>query len=139
MLKLSQLKRVSPLLCLAIMLLVMNPMVSAQKKEQDLAKKYAVIVGDYEFDVTETGMGGIMTVNFYFEDGTLWGLPETSAEPAKMEPVEGKEFEFTIEDPEEGTYEIKFVKDESGKYTKCHVKNETVGFDLVGTKLKKSP
>lgn len=139
MLKLSQLKRVSPLLCLAVMLLVMNPVVSAQEKDQALAKKYAVIVGDYEFDMTETEMGAVMTVNFYFEDGVLWALPETSAEPAKMEPVEGKTFEFTIEDPEEGTYEIKFVKDESGKYTKCHVKNETVGFDLVGTKLKKSP
>ena len=139
MLKLSQLKRVSPLLCLAVMLLVMNPVVSAQEKDQALAKKYAVIVGDYEFDMTETEMGAVMTVNFYFEDGTLWGLPETSAEPAKMEPVEGKTFEFTIEDPEEGTYEIKFVKDESGKYTKCQVKNEVMGFDLVGTKLKKSP
>ena len=139
MLKLSQLKRVSPLLCLAVMLLLINPVTFAQEKKQDLAKKYAVIVGDYEFDMTETEMGAVMTVNFYFEDGTLWALPETSAEPAKMEPVEGKTFEFTIEDPEEGTYEIKFAKDESGKYTKCQVKNEVMGFDLVGTKLKKSP
>jgi len=139
MLKLSQLKRVSPLLCLAVMLLLINPVTFAQEKKQDLAKKYAVIVGDYEFDMTETEMGGVMTVNFYIEDGALWGLPETSAEPAKMEPVEGKEFEFTIEDPDEGTYEIKFIKDESGKYTKCHVKNDTMGFDLIGTKVKKSP
>jgi len=84
-------------------------------------------------------MGEVMIVDFYFQDGALWALPETSAEPAKMEPVEGKEFEFTIEDPDEGTYEIKFAKDESGKYTKCHVNNETMGFDLIGTKLKKSP
>jgi len=128
----------SPILCLAIMLLVMNPVVSAQEKEQDLAKKYAVLVGDYEFDMTDAGMG-VMIVNFYFEDGALWALPETSSEAARMEPVEGKEFEFTIDDPDEGTYEIKFVKDESGKYTKCHTINEIMGFDLVGTKVKKSP
>ncbi len=139
MLKLSQLKRVSPLLCLALMLLVMNPVVSAQEKKQDLTKKYAVIVGVYEFDMTGTEMGGVLTVNFYIKDGALWALPETSAEPAKMEPVAGKKFEFTVNDPDDGTYEIKFAKDESGKYTKCHVKNETIGFDLVGTKVKKSP
>lgn len=138
MLKLSQLKRVSPLLCLAVILLVMNPVVSAQEKKPDLAKKYAVIVGDYEFDMTEAGMG-VMIVNFYFEDGALWSLPESSPEAVKMEPVEGKEFEFIINDPDEGTYEIKFVKDKSGKYTECHVKNDTMGFDLLGTKVKKSP
>lgn len=139
MLKLSQLKRVSPLLCLAMMLLVMNPVVSAQEKGQDLAKKYAVIVGDYEFDMTDAGMG-VMTVSFYIEDGALWSLLESSTEAAKMEPVEGKEFEFTVDDPNDGsTYEIKFVKDESGKYTECHVRNEAMGFDLIGTKIKKSP
>ncbi len=116
----------------------MNPVVSAQEKKPDLAKKYATIVGDYEFDMTDAGMG-VMNVNFYVEDGALWTLSESTMEAIKMEPVEGKEFEFTINDPDEGTYEIKFAKDESGKYTKCHVKNETMGFDSVGTKLKKRP
>jgi hypothetical protein len=139
MFKLSQLKRVSPFFCLALMLLVMNPVVSAQEKKPDLAKKYAAIVGDYEFDMTDAGMG-VMAVSFYIEDGAFWSLPESSTEAAKMEPVEGKEFEFTVADPADGsTYEIKFVKDESGKYTECHVKNEVMGFDLIGTKIKKSP
>ncbi len=139
MLKLSQLKKVSPLLCIAVMLLVMNPVVSAQEKKPDLAKKYAAIVGDYEFDMTEVGMG-VMIVNFYIEDGAFWSLLESSTEAAKMEPVEGKEFEFTVNDPNDGsTYEIKFAKDESGKYTQCYVKNEMMGFDLLGTKVKKSP
>ncbi len=138
MLKLSQLKKASPFLCLAVMLLVMNPLVSAQEKGQDLAKKYAVILGDYEFDMTDMG-AGVMNVSFYLENGELWSLPESSTEAAKMEPVAGKEFEFTVSDPDDGTYEIKFVKDESGKYTECHVKNDTMGFDLVGTKVKKSP
>jgi hypothetical protein len=121
------------------MLLVMNPVVSAQEKKPDLAKKYAAILGDYEFDMTEMGMG-IMNVNFFIEDGALWTLAETSTEADKMEPVEGKEFEFTVADPADGsTYEIKFAKDESGKYTECHVKNEVMGFDLIGTKIKKSP
>ncbi len=138
MLKSSQLKRVSPILCLAVMLLVINPVVSAYGKEQDLAKKYAAILGDYEFDLTDVGMG-VMTVNFYIEDGALWTLAEISGEPAKMEPVEGKELEFTVEDPYRDTYEFKFLKDESGKYTKCHVKNVTMGIDIIGTKVKKRP
>ena len=139
MLKLSRLKRVSPFLCLALVLLFMSSVTLAQEKKQDLEKKYAVIVGDYEFDMTETGMGGVMIVNFYFEDGALWALPETASEAAQMVPVEGKEFEFTIGDPDEGTYEIKFLKDENGKYTKCQVKNDVMGFDLVGKKVKKTP
>jgi hypothetical protein len=53
-----------------------------------------------------------------------------------MEPVEGKDFEFTIEDPDEGTYSIKFLKDDTGKYTKCHLFNETMGMDVTGTKVE---
>jgi hypothetical protein len=121
------------------MLLVINPVVSAQEKKPDLAKKYAVIVGDYEFDMTDAGMG-VMNVSFYVEDGAFWSLSELSTEAAKMEPVEEKEFEFTVEDPDGGgTFEIKFVKYESGKYTECHVINEMMGIDIIGTKLKKSP
>jgi hypothetical protein len=53
-----------------------------------------------------------------------------------MEPVEGKEFEFTVEDPDEGTYQIKFLKDDTGKFTKCHLFNDLMGMDVTGTKVE---
>jgi hypothetical protein len=53
-----------------------------------------------------------------------------------MEAVEGKDLEFTIEDPDEGTYSIKFLKDDTGKFTKCHILNELMGMDVIGTKVE---
>jgi hypothetical protein len=44
---------------------------------------------------------------------------------------------FTVEDPDEGTYEVWFLKDEKGKYSKCRVVNEGQGMDVTGTKKEK--
>lgn len=113
--------------CFALVLIAVS--YSAQEK------KYDPIFGDYEFDMSDMGMG-TMVVTIYFEDGSLWALPDTSSEPGQMEPVEGKEFEFVIED-EDGTFSLVFSKDETGKYTKCQVVNETMGMDVIGTRVKK--
>jgi hypothetical protein len=109
--------------------------ISYSLQEEELKKKYAPILGQYEFDLSDMGMG-VLSVEFYVESGSLWAMAETSNEPGEMIPVEGKEFEFKIEDPDEGTYEIKFMKDDKGEYTKCHIKNETMGLDATGTKVK---
>ena len=101
---------------------------------EDLEKKYAPILGDYSFDMTDHGFG-VLKVTFYVENEKLLAITEVSSNPGQMEPVEGKDFEFTIEDPEEGTYSIKFLKDESGKYTKCHILNELMGMDVTGEKV----
>jgi len=102
---------------------------------QDLEKKYAPIVGDYEFDMSESGMG-IMTVQIYVENDALWAWPQDMGDPGEMIPVEGEEFVFTIDD--EGTvWTLKFMKDESGKYTKCHAVNEMQGVDIKGEKIIK--
>ena len=79
---------------------------------------------------------GVLGVEFYVEGGSLWAMAETSDEPGEMLPVEGKEFEFTIEDPEEGTWGIKFLKDDNGEYTKCHIQNETMAVDVIGERIK---
>jgi len=50
--------------------------------------------------------------------------------------MEGKEFEFTIEDPDEGLYSIKFLKTDTGKFTKCHILNETMGMDVTGERIE---
>lgn len=108
--------------------------VSARTGE-DLEKKYAPILGDYSFDMSSHGYG-VLNVTFYVENETLLAITEVSSNPGQMEPVEGKDFEFTIEDPDEGTYSIKFLKDDTGKYTKCHLFNETMGMDVTGTKVE---
>ena len=71
--------------------LAVNPGIS-QEKTQDLEKKYADIIGDYEFDMTDMGMG-VVTVSFYVEGDAFWAWPSTASSAAKLEPVEGKEFE----------------------------------------------
>ena len=102
---------------------------------EDLEKKYAPILGDYSFDMTDHGFG-VLKVTFYVENEKLLAITEVSSDPGQMEPVEEKEFTFTIEDPEEGTYSIEFLKDDTGKYSKCHLTNELMGMDVIGEKVK---
>ena len=103
--------------------------------DDELKKKYAPILGSYEFDMTDNEMG-VMTVEFYVEYSSIWAFPNTADSPAEMIALDGKEFEFKIEDPDEGTYEIKFMKDDKGEYFKCHAINEFVGIDVIGSKIK---
>jgi hypothetical protein len=105
------------------------------RTDEDLEKKYAPILGDYSFDMSSQGFG-VLNVTFYVENETLLAITEVSSNPGQMEPVEGAEFEFTIEDPDEGTYQIKFLKDDTGKFTKCHLFNDLMGMDVTGTKVE---
>lgn len=103
---------------------------------QDLEKKYAPILGDYEFDMSESGMG-VMVVQIYIENGSLWAWPKDMGDsPGEMLPNEGKEFVFTIDNGDGSTWEIEFLKDESGKYNKCHAVNEMAGADMTGIKIE---
>jgi hypothetical protein len=98
---------------------------------QDLEKKYAAIIGDYEFD---WGQGAI-TLQFYIKDGELWA-DSGDGRPAVMKSVDGEVFTFTAEDPVEGVFRIKFDKDEQGEYTICQVANEAAGMEITGKKIK---
>jgi hypothetical protein len=100
---------------------------------EDLEKKYAPIVGDYEFDMSEAGMG-VMTVQIYVENDALWAWPKDMGDPGEMIPKEGEEFVFTIAD-DMTQWVLTFQKDESGKYTKCHAMNEAQGVDMTGEKI----
>ncbi len=121
---------------LAVMMLVCAPPLSAGKQEGDAKNKYAVLVGDYEFDLSDLGMGTIM-LNVYVEGESLWAWPDSSSEPSELMVVEGKVFTFYIDDANDGRYDVVFLKDESGKYTRCHVKNEGMGLDSTGTRIEK--
>jgi len=116
--------------------LILSPVAQLGAQESAFAKKHAVVVGDYEFDMADMGMG-VMIINVYIEDDALWAWPETSNEPAKLDPVAGEAMKFTVEDPDEGTYNVWFLKDEKGNYNRCRVANEGQGMDVTGTKKEK--
>lgn len=126
----------SVLIGLVLLLFVFQTAGLAQAQKSELEKKYAAILGDYEFDLTEMGMG-VVVVSIFCDADAIYAQPDVSDSPGEMQPVEGKEFEFIVEDDEEGRYTIKFLKDDSGKYTKCHVVNEMMGMDTIGTKIEK--
>ena len=104
--------------------------------EQARGNRLDSLVGDWEFDMSEMGMGTII-LNVYVEGESLWAWPDTSSEPSELGTVEGEPFKFFIEDAEEGRYNIVFLKDENGKYTKCRVTNEGMGMDATGIKAEK--
>jgi len=101
-------------------------------EKQDKSKIYSEISGNYDFEIE--GMG-IITVDFYVENGRIYA--EAGSGPGELIPVEGTNYEFIIEDPDEGTYFLEFKKDETGKITMCKLINEFMGFDSVGKRKQK--
>jgi hypothetical protein len=102
-----------------------------EKQEVDLEKKYADILGNWELDLTDAGMG-MLAVELYVKDDALWILPEMD-DPAKMILVLGEEWKFMVKD-EGSVWEIEFMKDEHDKYHKCIVINESAGINTTGEK-----
>lgn len=93
-------------------------------------KKFAEIVGDYEFDYE----GQVMVISFWEEDGVLWAAPEGET-PEALDPVEGKPLNFEVTVSGGQFYELEFKKDESGKITTCVL--QTQGIVIEGMKLNK--
>ena len=100
---------------------------------EELEKKYAPILGEYEFDLDDMGFGQVI-ITFYVENGSLWAQTNVASQPGEVLPVDDKEFTFTIEDDDEGLYDIIFLKNDEGEYDRCHVKNESMGMDVIGDK-----
>lgn len=96
---------------------------------EDPAKKYAPIIGTYEFHME----ADVMTIKFWVEDEKLWGAPEGET-PAEIVPMEGEEWKFEATTDEGEYFIISFIKDESGKFDKCII--EAMGMELEGTRIK---
>ncbi len=103
--------------------------VMAQESDDALKKKYAPILGDYEFDME----GQVMLVSFWVENGGLWGGPE-GQEAAELTPVEGNELKFEINTADGQYMELEFIKEESGEVVKCIVLG--MGMEMEGVKIK---
>ena len=119
-------------LCLTVgFLLAGSVSVAQEKSDADLKKKYAPILGEYEF-----ALGGQADIiRFYIEENALWA-DSGDGRPATLVPVEGEVYSFTANDPISGEFEIKFLKDDQGEYTKCHIVNMSMGLEVEGTKIK---
>jgi hypothetical protein len=118
--------------CLAAVLLITYPSSLAQDKtEEELKKKYAPILGEYEF----VAGGGSDIIRFYIEDGALWA-DSGDGRPVTLEPAEDETFSFTAQDPISGEFEIIFMKDDQGEYSICHIANAAMGLELEGIKIK---
>jgi hypothetical protein len=104
---------------------------SIPDQDEELKKKYAPILGEYEFNMGE----GPLYLNFYVKEGELWA-DSGDGRPAVMEPIENEVFKFKADDPETGTFSFHFTKDSQGEYSVCRVVNEMIGFDGEGTKIK---
>ncbi len=114
-------------ICSVLILMFLSPVVFSLG--DDLAKKYAPIVGTYEFYVEAQ----VMNIKFWVEDEKFWGAPEGET-PAEIVPMEGEEWKFEATTDDGQYYIISFVKDESGKFNKCFV--ESMGMEIEGTRIK---
>ena len=98
--------------------------------QTDRAKLYKEISGDYEFEMD----GQVMVVNFYAEEGKLYGAPEGET-AEEIVPVEGEELKFEVNTPDGQYFELTFVRDEEGKIHKCLLIAQ--GMELEGIKVDK--
>ena len=114
-------------ICSVLMLLFISPM--AFSLGEDLATKYAPIIGTYEFSMD----ADVMNVKFWVEDGKFWGAPPGET-PAEIVPLEGEDWKFEATTDDGQYFLITFAKDDSGKFNKCSL--ESMGMVLEGTRVK---
>jgi hypothetical protein len=114
-------------ICSVLMLMFLSPI--AFSSGEDLAKKYAPIVGTYEFYMD----ADVMNVKFWVEDEKFWGAPPGET-PAEIVPLEGEEWKFEATTDDGQYFLISFAKDESGKFNKCIL--EAMGMEIEGTRIE---
>jgi len=100
-----------------------------QNYDEELKKKYSPVLGEYVFDWS----GQTFFLNIYVKNNALWS-DSGDGRPMAMNPEAKNTFEFTVEDSVNGTFEIKFLKDDQGKYSICHMVNSGIKLDIKGTK-----
>ncbi len=111
-----------------------NPSKAGQTADELLAKKYEKILGRYQIEE-----GGQQTIlEFAVRQGGLWA-DSGDGRPAEMKPVNDSLLEFTAQDAENGLFEFKFLKNESGAISSCRVICQALGLDMVAAKIKEIP
>jgi hypothetical protein len=116
--------------CLTLGIFLFNG-VSFAQIEEETAKTYEEIAGEYEF----TYEGQTEVLIFFVKDGVLMGKSYDDDEEVPLEPVEGEELKFEATTNQGQFYELTFSRDEKGKITKCLLM--TGGIEIEGTKVEK--
>ncbi|MBN1938921.1 MAG: hypothetical protein JW843_05000 [Candidatus Aminicenantes bacterium] len=98
---------------------------------------FAAYCGEYLFDISAFDSGGTLTVKVSYANGQFFFQSSRSDTADVPTPVEGKEGKFFIDDPDEGHWDIEFLKNAEGKYTRLHLVNEGLGLDLTGDRIEK--
>ena len=125
-------KRVGSFLLAAALLAAFAFAVAAQDRKP--AGKYAPFCGEYQFDLTAYG-AGIITAKVYVENDLIYIWADKSDPPDVMSPVENVPTKFFLDDPDEGHWDIEFLKDEQGKFSRCRLINTGLGIDVVGDRI----
>ncbi len=120
--------------CLLMVFLVTGSLIAQEKSDEALTKKYAPILGEYEFDLTDMG-GDVQVLTFHITEGSLW-VDSGDGDPAVCEAVEGQEFEFFAESSDGQTFEIRFGKNDEGKISTCAINIVDMGLEIEGIKIK---
>ncbi|MGD9346432.1 MAG: hypothetical protein PVH84_11245 [Candidatus Aminicenantes bacterium] len=124
----SKKKKISAVvICNVLVLMLLSTI--AFSMGDDLAKKYAPIVGTYEFQADYQ----VLTVKFWVEEEKFWGAPPGET-PAEIVPVEGEEWKFEATTDSGEYFIITFAKDESGKFNKCILEN--MGMEIEGKRIE---
>jgi hypothetical protein len=103
-------------------------------QEKKAADKRAAYCGEYHFDLSSYG-AGLITAKVYVESDALYIWADKSEPPDVLNPVENEPTKFFLDDPDEGHWDIEFLKDEQGKFTRCRLVNPGLGIDVIGEKM----
>ncbi|MBP1660108.1 MAG: peptidase [Candidatus Aminicenantes bacterium] len=116
--------------CLSLLVLIQGP-ASLQVMPVDYAAKYPGIEGLYEIQIPGQGAD---TLQVYFKDGSLRTVSAGDASSTKFDPVEGQDLRFVHTSPAKGTFQIDFLKDDEGRFTRFRATNASQKLDAVATK-----
>jgi hypothetical protein len=132
-LKIKSLIAVSILISMAVLAGPARAQTQAASKPVDMAKILAEIAGTYDFDA----QGQAMVINFFVQDGKLYGQPEGETAELLM-PVKGDNpLKFDVTVVANGQYyELEFARNEKGEVDKCTLK--TQGQEVLAKKRIKT-
>ncbi len=123
-------------MCLVLAVFMVSSIsIARENQDEELTKKYSAILGEYEFDLSEFGID-VIVVEFRVDSGSLWA-DSGDGQPSTLEPSGDEPYEFTSSDPESGSMEITFSKDEQGEYTICTIALLDQGVEVTGIKIEK--
>jgi hypothetical protein len=116
---------------LSLLFVLLNPQPStAQKVDNELVGKHPELEGIFQLQL---GPRSILVQN-YFKDGVLRHVATGNTESTRWELVDTAEMMFKTVDPEQGTFQLQYLKDEQGRYPRFRVVNKTANMDVTATR-----